>query len=90
MILGFISLLLTFGQSYIANICIPTKYGYTMLPCELRSIESGEEIVEGGGTEHHRRLLYFNRRFLSGDVQADCEPVIYHMLLVYILNLFMV
>ncbi|KAF7829462.1 MLO-like protein 9 [Senna tora] len=37
MILGFISLLLTFGQNYIAKICIPVKYGNTMLPCTLHA-----------------------------------------------------
>ncbi|XP_054819989.1 MLO-like protein 9 [Prosopis cineraria] len=63
MVLGFISLLLTFGQSYIANICIPTKYGNTMLPCRIRSTEAvggeggheeggQEESVEGGGEGH--------------------------------------
>ncbi|PNY17906.1 MLO-like protein 8-like [Trifolium pratense] len=33
MVLGFISLLLTFGQNYISKVCIPQKYGNTMLPC---------------------------------------------------------
>ncbi|CAI8600238.1 unnamed protein product [Vicia faba] len=33
MVLGFISLLLTFGQNYISKVCIPMKYGTTMLPC---------------------------------------------------------
>ncbi|PKA48127.1 MLO-like protein 5 [Apostasia shenzhenica] len=35
MILGFISLLLTFGQNYIAKICLPEKVADTMLPCRL-------------------------------------------------------
>ncbi|XP_028784595.1 MLO-like protein 9 [Neltuma alba] len=71
MILGFISLLLTFGQSYIANICIPTKYGNTMLPCQIRSTEAE---VAAAAAEHHRRLLSYERRFLSADVQASCKP----------------
>ena len=33
MVLGFISLLLTFGQNYISKMCIPVKYANTMLPC---------------------------------------------------------
>lgn len=33
MVLGFISLLLTFGQNYISKVCIPEKYAHTMLPC---------------------------------------------------------
>ncbi|KMZ76281.1 MLO-like protein [Zostera marina] len=37
MIVGFISLLLTFGQNYIAKICIPVKLAETMLPCRLET-----------------------------------------------------
>ncbi|KAK7409854.1 hypothetical protein VNO78_00215 [Psophocarpus tetragonolobus] len=33
MVLGFISLLLTFGQNYISKVCIPQRYSTTMLPC---------------------------------------------------------
>ncbi|ESQ31071.1 hypothetical protein EUTSA_v10003913mg [Eutrema salsugineum] len=33
MILGFISLLLTFGEQYILKICIPEKAAASMLPC---------------------------------------------------------
>ncbi|XP_028121996.1 MLO-like protein 8 [Camellia sinensis] len=36
MVLGFISLLLTFGQHYIANICIPIKLADTMFPCPMK------------------------------------------------------
>ncbi|XP_029128021.1 MLO protein homolog 1 [Cajanus cajan] len=34
MLLGFISLLLTFGTKYVAKICIPESFGDTMLPCK--------------------------------------------------------
>lgn len=37
MIVGFISLLLTFGQNYIAKICIPVRVAETMLPCRLET-----------------------------------------------------
>ncbi|KAJ1397589.1 Mlo-related protein [Sesbania bispinosa] len=112
MVLGFISLILTFGQNYISRMCIPTKYGNTMLPClppdqrQGHAIdpahappqaepghgppqpdaehgppqpdaehgppqpdaehEEGEGEGEAGG-EHHRRLLSYERRFLSAD-----------------------
>lgn len=33
MLLGFMSLILTVTQRWIASICIPTKAAYTMLPC---------------------------------------------------------
>jgi len=32
MVLGFISLTLTFSQNYIVGICIPLRYANTMLP----------------------------------------------------------
>ncbi|XP_008804580.1 MLO-like protein 9 isoform X2 [Phoenix dactylifera] len=69
MILGFISLLLTFGQNYISKICIPEKAADTMLPCQLDEDQVEAELAEGG---HHRRLLwdaimdlYPKHRFLS-------------------------
>ncbi|KAF5190891.1 Mlo-like protein, partial [Thalictrum thalictroides] len=61
MLLGFISLILTIGQSYVASICIPLKYANTMLPCHKRKTY---EPADGG--EHHRRLLWSERRFLAG------------------------
>ncbi|PON63166.1 Mlo-related protein [Trema orientale] len=59
MILGFISLLLTFGQSYIARICIPIKVAQTMLPCALKKLAKSDE------EEHRRKLLWFEHRFLA-------------------------
>lgn len=109
MVLGFISLLLTFGQSYISRICIPVKLADTMLYCPKRvahqeitplhgppSIGDHEPPPIGnhvpphigdqeppshedkGGTEHRRRLLWSERRFLAaggGDEAAGCKPV---------------
>ncbi|XP_019173670.1 PREDICTED: MLO-like protein 9 [Ipomoea nil] len=63
MVLGFISLLLTFGQNYIAKICIPATAANTMLPCPAKY-----PIHEGGHEEgHHRRLLWYEHRLLSAD-----------------------
>uniref|UniRef100_A0A0A0KH24 MLO-like protein n=1 Tax=Cucumis sativus TaxID=3659 RepID=A0A0A0KH24_CUCSA len=61
MILGFISLLLTFGQNYIIKICIPTKVANTMLPCAAKE----DKLEKGDEGEHHRRLLMYERRFLA-------------------------
>ncbi|XP_021827518.1 MLO protein homolog 1-like [Prunus avium] len=47
MLLGFISLLLTVGTRYLPKICIPEKYGNTMLPCELES----KYKDDGGGKD---------------------------------------
>ncbi|GMP26895.1 hypothetical protein CsSME_00003145 [Camellia sinensis var. sinensis] len=57
MILGFISLLLTFGQKYIVKICIPTNVADTLLPCPLPETSTTEA--------HKRRLLWFEQRILA-------------------------
>ncbi|KHN20092.1 MLO-like protein 5 [Glycine soja] len=90
MVLGFISLLLTFGQNYISKMCIPAKYARTMLPClplEERhggapATEHGAQTEEGGGGGgeaegggHHRRLLSYERRFLAAEGGGQsCNP----------------
>ncbi|KAL6493291.1 hypothetical protein OROGR_033050 [Orobanche gracilis] len=69
MILGFISLLLTFGQNYITQICIPEKLSNTMLPCEFK--ESQEEVE---ADHHRRRLMWHERRRLAADsTPKDCK-----------------
>ncbi|KAL6572119.1 hypothetical protein OROMI_013077 [Orobanche minor] len=69
MILGFISLLLTFGQNYITQICIPEKLANTMLPCEFK--ESQDEVV----ADHHRRRLMWHehRRLAADSTPKDCK-----------------
>lgn len=94
MVLGFISLLLTFGQNYISKMCIPEKYSKTMLPCLPHDQREGggghatDEAVHGPPAasheegeahegEHHRRLLSYERRFLSADSPGPgCKEVI--------------
>jgi len=46
MVLGFISLLLTFGQNYISKVCIPVKYANTMLPCQPPSERTADHPNE--------------------------------------------
>ncbi|KAK7856150.1 mlo-like protein 8 [Quercus suber] len=68
MILGFISLLLTFGQSYIARICLPTKVLDNMLPCK------SEESTTSTEGDDRRRLLWLDRRFLAaGSYAPSCK-----------------
>ncbi|KAF8011213.1 hypothetical protein BT93_J1734 [Corymbia citriodora subsp. variegata] len=68
MILGFISLLLTFGQSYIAKICIPTSVAETMLPCKKSSSTTTENTED-----RRRRLLWYERRSLAaGSYATNC------------------
>jgi mlo protein len=71
MVLGFISLLLTFGQSYIARICLPKKVLDNMLPCK-----SEGENDSTSEEETHRKLLWFDRRFLAaGSIAPSCKTV---------------
>ncbi|KAG5534468.1 hypothetical protein RHGRI_022562 [Rhododendron griersonianum] len=66
MVLGFISLLLTFSQYYIARICIPYNIANTMLPCPARDKISAEG----------RRLLWFDHRVLAaGGFGTTCKAV---------------
>ncbi|KAL3830535.1 hypothetical protein ACJIZ3_019337 [Penstemon smallii] len=63
MVLGFISLLLTFGQNYIVQMCIPEKLANTMLPCDPKEYKEDEP-------DHRRRLLWHNHRILAADSPA--------------------
>ncbi|OIV93821.1 hypothetical protein TanjilG_03784 [Lupinus angustifolius] len=57
MILGFISLLLTFGQRYIVRICIPAKVANKLLPCPLKD-------------KHRTKLVSYEHRYLSEDTTS--------------------
>ncbi|KAD4586450.1 hypothetical protein E3N88_24051 [Mikania micrantha] len=68
MILGFISLILTFSQYYIAKICIPVDVADTMLPCAKR--RKYEKKEKGA----HRLLLWHEHgRSLAGAYQSSCK-----------------
>ncbi|XP_027914553.1 MLO-like protein 10 [Vigna unguiculata] len=68
MILGFISLLLTFGQSYIVKICIPQKLADNMLPCPYKYKDA--EKASDNGDKHRRKLLSYERRYLAADTTS--------------------
>ncbi|PWA57305.1 seven transmembrane MLO family protein [Artemisia annua] len=66
MILGFISLILTFSQYYIAKICLPISVADTMLPCAKRDKPVKEEI--------HRVLLWYEHgRSLAESSASSCK-----------------
>lgn len=70
MILGFISLILTFGQNYIARICIPEGVTEKMLPCTRALKKQVEE-------DSRRKLLWHDLLPFSGPerrVLAAKEP----------------
>ena len=48
MVLGFISLLLVFGQNYIIKVCISNHAANTMLPCKLEAAAAAAHL---GGVE---------------------------------------
>lgn len=71
MVLGFISLLLTFGQNFIVKICIPEKAADTMLPCPYNG-----EHDESSETENRRRLLWYDHRVLAAATySSSCKKV---------------
>ena len=75
MILGFISLLLTFGQNHIAKICVPQDVVGTMLPCKKEGVTDKSSSTKGE-EEPGRRLLWFDGRFLAADKSAvKCKDV---------------
>ncbi|CAJ2635948.1 unnamed protein product [Trifolium pratense] len=67
MILGFLSLLLTFGQSYIVKICIPANMADKLLPCPYRSKHDGNKDDANNNEENRRKLLFYEHRYLSED-----------------------
>ncbi|CAH2042980.1 unnamed protein product [Thlaspi arvense] len=67
MILGFISLLLTFGEQYILEICIPEKAAASMLPCPDPSSTHDQDKT-------HRRHLA--AATTSSRCDEDHEPLI--------------
>lgn len=77
MLLGFISLLLTVGTSYIIKICIPTKLGETFLPCEDNNKKRYDKGGTGAGGDDRRKLLSYaeeiiwHRALASGDEKDD-------------------
>ncbi|KAD7477334.1 hypothetical protein R6Q59_003353 [Mikania micrantha] len=71
MILGFISLILTFSQYYIAKICIPDSVADTMLPCPVRNKSRKDE--KGGQVSHRLLFSYEARRYLAESSNFTCE-----------------
>ncbi|KAK4489885.1 hypothetical protein RD792_000532 [Penstemon davidsonii] len=78
MVLGFISLILTFGQNYITRICIPYELANTFLPCDLY------EYNKAKNTDNHRRLLWYEHRILAADSPAEaCKDVCFFRHITY-------
>ncbi|XAR61518.1 hypothetical protein NMG60_11015965 [Bertholletia excelsa] len=74
MLLGFISLLLTVGTTYVSKICISSELGRSMLPCKKKHGKGDNE--DDGGGDHRRKLLSSAqdlvwRRVLAADTKED-------------------
>lgn len=52
MVLGFISLLLVFGQNYIVKVCISNHAANTMLPCKLKEAAVPGKKKAAAAAEH--------------------------------------
>ncbi|KAL9674330.1 hypothetical protein QQ045_030602 [Rhodiola kirilowii] len=75
MVLGFISLILTFTQTSISNVCIPVELADTMLPCPpVHSAHHGEDLKHeaDNADSHHRRLLWNHHRMLAAGAVKEC------------------
>lgn len=57
MLLGFISLLLTVGQSLITNVCIPPDVAATWHPCSPQREEELTKEADLVDSDHNRRKL---------------------------------
>lgn len=82
MILGFISLILTFGQNYITRICIPDRIANTMLPCEIR-----RNYFNENDKDLRRRLLWINNnahRILAADSPSKGCKRVYDISYIYL------
>lgn len=81
MVLGFISLLLTFGQNYIASLCVASKYGNAMSFCGPYDGPSGDTKKVKDTDHMQRHLLSLHRRVLAGGAPAECKKVTHLSLL---------
>ncbi|KAI3750698.1 hypothetical protein L2E82_21447 [Cichorium intybus] len=76
MILGFISLLMTFCQNKIASVCISKILTKDFLPCERRPEGKGPDDDDDEEAEDARRrlLMYDTHRMLGGGEPVECRP----------------
>lgn len=74
MVLGFISLLLTFGQNYIASICVPSKYGHAMSFCGPYDGPSDDDDKKA---VHKMHISSIQRRSLADAPPVNCKSVLF-------------
>ncbi|KAJ0654034.1 hypothetical protein HanOQP8_Chr15g0590351 [Helianthus annuus] len=75
MILGFISLLMTFCQNYIAAICVSKVLTKDFLPCKKQPDGKAPLDDEGDEEDTRRKLLWYDQRRLAGDdPPKPCKP----------------
>ncbi|XP_074560697.1 MLO-like protein 6 isoform X2 [Curcuma longa] len=73
MLMGFISFLLTVGQSTILKICVPMSVGNSWHPCDpSEEADIIDEDDAGENTGGRRRLLQFRRSLAAGGSSDNC------------------
>ncbi|KAK1441592.1 hypothetical protein QVD17_07603 [Tagetes erecta] len=74
MILGFISLLMTFCQNYIAAICVSKVLTKDFLPCKKEP--DGKPPLDDDDIDTRRKLLWYDHRLLGGGdgPPKECKP----------------
>ncbi|CAH2035483.1 unnamed protein product [Thlaspi arvense] len=70
MVLGFISLLLTFGQNFIASICVPSRYGHAMSFCGPYDGPSDGDDKKFKKAAHE---MHLQRRYLADAAPVNCK-----------------
>lgn len=64
MLLGFISLLLTVGTTYVAKICVPKRLGNTWLPCDIDGGGAGDGDDGDDDDDKGRKLLSYGQQMV--------------------------
>ncbi|KAL8233463.1 hypothetical protein R6Q59_019563 [Mikania micrantha] len=77
MVLGFISLILTFCQNYIAAVCVSKVLTKDFLPCKKQPDGKPplDDDDDDDDTDTRRKLLWYGHRHLGGDgPPKECKP----------------
>ncbi|KAH6768295.1 hypothetical protein C2S51_013631 [Perilla frutescens var. frutescens] len=69
MLLGFISLLLTVGTTYVAKICVPKELGNKFLPCDEKQTDGDDDDDDKG--KNGRKLISYAQEMLWRRALAD-------------------
>lgn len=91
MLLGFISLLLTVSQNFIAKICVPENVVNDLLPCNLSDKKTEEGLKSNSTTSHFQSFFPGTisgtvRRLLAETSEANLGYCAKKVTFIYFLN----